>query len=443
MRRVTLGPGGQGPLQERLVSPPPAPPAPAPIAAGGPPAPPWSAPESPDVPEPAQDWDYTPLPPAEPPGNGESEPLEPPEPDLPPLVWEEPQEPPEDIPLDHPEPPPAPEGDLEGVEDACDVSEQGRKIEAEGVRWLLDGLIPDYGMLGFIVGAAKTGKTTFGQALGDAVSKGEPFIGHASRRVRVLYIAAEDPPEYTAWVARRLIPTPGMMYFYRKPIILNDEGLDKICRMVKAGGFGLVLIASWQAVIRGLVRDENDNSGAVVVVERVKIATRRTVPWLIDAHAGKKESQSNEADPASALRGASAAGGAADFMLWLRYGDGVFGSKRRLSGKGRFVSFAPQLIDYDPTKGTYVDLGLVKGRGGQRADEKATELWQEIQEKHILTSASVTLYEIMQALGMWHKGETPSGSAQRRVRRAVEGREEVISDQEMRHGRLTTIYRLR
>ena len=42
--------------------------------------------------------------------------------------------------------------------------------------------------------------------------------------------------------------------------------------------------------MRGLIRDENDNAGAVRVVEDVKAAARASgVPWLIDAHSGKGE----------------------------------------------------------------------------------------------------------------------------------------------------------
>ena len=88
------------------------------------------------------------------------------------------------------------------------------------------------------------------------------------------------------------------MTFCEQPVILNDDGLARIVATVRAGDYGLVLIASWQAVIRGLVKDENDNAGAVVVVERVKVATRETkVPWLIDAHSGRGEDQGDDADP--------------------------------------------------------------------------------------------------------------------------------------------------
>jgi len=96
--------------------------------------------------------------------------------------------------------------------------------------------------------------------------------------------------------------------FRSGPLLLHPAGLAQVVATVKAHQFGLVLIASWQAVVRGLVRDENDNAGAVLVVENVKAAARESgIPWLIDAHSGKGEDQQEDADPSKAMRGASAA----------------------------------------------------------------------------------------------------------------------------------------
>ena len=75
------------------------------------------------------------------------------------------------------------------------------------------------------------------------------------------------------------------MTFARAPLTLDAAGLARLCATVDTGGYGLVLISSWQAVFRGLVRDENDNAGSVRVVEDVKAAARASkVTWLIDAH---------------------------------------------------------------------------------------------------------------------------------------------------------------
>ena len=187
--------------------------------------------------------------------------------------------------------------DVEGLHDSVDVAARGRKIAEDGIPYLVDGLVPNYGMLGFLVAYAKVGKTSLGHALGAAGSRGDSFLGKATTSTRVLYIAAEDPPQYTEWLARVLNTEPGRMTFYMKNVTLSDSGLARIVTSVRAGGYGFVLIASWQAVLRGLVRDENDNAGAATVVESVKIATRQTgIPWLIDAHSGRGEDQADDAE---------------------------------------------------------------------------------------------------------------------------------------------------
>lgn len=208
-------------------------------------------------------------------------------------------------------------------------------------------------MLGMPVSYAKVGRTTFGQALGAAVANSTEFIGRTTKSVRVFDIAAEDPPEYTAFVARHLNVEPGGMTFFRHSLVLDVYGLARVVETVKAGGYGLALMSSWRSVIRGLVRDEDDSAGAVIVVERVKAATRETgIPWLVDAHSGRGEDQGDDADPTKAPRGASAAAGAVDYILSLRYADGAFGTRRRLSGRGRFVTLAPQTVDFNPRPGS-------------------------------------------------------------------------------------------
>jgi hypothetical protein len=326
--------------------------------------------------------------------------------------------------------------DAEWLTDATLVAAEGRDIAEQGVPYVLGGIVPAIGTLGMLVAYTKVGKTTLGQALGAAVSSGVPFLGRNTTKARVLYIAAEDPPEYTAWVARHLVAEPGAMTFYRRGVVLNDLGLAAIAETVKAGGYGLVLIASWQAVIRGEVDDENDNAGAVMVVERVKAATRTLgVPWLIDAHAGKGEDQEDEADPTRALRGASAAAGAADYILSLRYADGAFGSLRRLSGKGRFVSLEPQTIRYDPTTGVYESLGATK-------NAVASETWKLIVKTRALTSEPRTVDVIAKAAGLVSASGNVTGDARRKVRDALREREGVTRTEEKRRGQRTILYSL-
>ena len=193
-------------------------------------------------------------------------------------------------------------------------------------------------------------------------------------------------------------------------------------------------VSSWQSVVAGLVRDENDNSGAVSVVEQVKAAARATgVPWLIDAHSGKSENQSNDADPTRALRGASAAAGAADYLSACATPRAPFSPRRRLSGKGRFVSFEPILIDFDLATGTFTALG-----DGRSAVREGT--WLRILESGELHDwASVDAIAI--AIGATSAAGRVTGTGRRLVGQALRGRARVDVKTEERRGRRTTLYR--
>lgn len=318
--------------------------------------------------------------------------------------------------------------DPEALHDAVAVAAEGQQIAQDGIRYLLHGVIPNYGTLGMLVAYAKTGKTTFAQQLGAAVAMGRPFLDQPTTAVRVLVIAAEDPPEYVAWLARHLDVDPERMTFYRASLRFDPLGLAQIAGTVQRDGYGLVLVSSWQAVIRGLVRDENDNSGMVTVTEAVKAVTRQTkTPWLVDAHSGKGEDQSDEADPSRALRGASSAAGAADYALWLRYADGAFGCQRRLSGKGRFVDLAPLTLTYDVSTGGYERVSSTK-------TAVAESTWRLIDESQALTQAPQTAGAIARSIGLL----TRTGA--RQVAAALYQREGVGKRQENQHGKNLTLY---
>jgi hypothetical protein len=330
--------------------------------------------------------------------------------------------------------PSAPGLPIAALMDAVQVAEEGRALAAAGVQYLVDGIVPNYGMLGMTVAYAKVGKTTFGHALGAAVASGAPFLDRMVRQTRVLVLAAEDPPEYTAWLARHLSVPSGVMTFYREPLRFDAAGLDAVAHTVTQGKYGLVLVSSWQAVVAGLVQNENDNAGAVAIVERTKHAARKTgVPWVIDAHSGKGEDQSDDADPLRALRGASSAAGAADYMLSLRYAGGPFESRRRLSGKGRFVSFEPLLLDYDINTGIFTAHGNIKSVTND-AD------WLQIREVGVLADWC-SVDAIAMAIGLVNDQGSVTGTGRRRVKNALMGRP-VDSKTERRRGKATSVYRM-
>jgi hypothetical protein len=323
----------------------------------------------------------------------------------------------------------------DALADATIVVAEGQRIAADGVRYVVEGIVPGYGMLGMTVAFAKVGKTSLGLSLAASVATGQPFLDRATLAARVLVIAAEDPPEYTAWLARHLSTVPGgALTFYRRPLLLDQVGLQQIAATVSSGNYGLVLISSWQAVVRGLVRDENDNTGSVRVVENVKAVARGTgVPWLIDAHSGKGEDQGDDADPSKAMRGASGAAGAADYMLSLRYANGPFGTRRRLSGKGRFVSFEPLVLDYDVSAGVYSVIGSTK-------TATAETTWRLIQETGALTSTPRTVDAIAKATGLVSAAGRVTGAGRRQIREALHRRDGVRATTETHRGQATTLF---
>jgi AAA domain len=322
------------------------------------------------------------------------------------------------------------------LEPASKVIAEGQQIANDGIPYLVDEMIPGYGGLGMLVARAKVGKSTFSQQLAGAVAMGIPFLEKDTTQTRVLLIAAEDPPNYTAWLARNLTVSDPHLTFYRQPLSFTVDGLQALTETIHDDGYGFVVIASWQALVRGLLRDENDNATAVAIAEHVKAAARETnVPWLIDAHSGKGEDQDDDADPTLALRGASAAAGAADYLLNLRYANGAFGTQRRLSGKGRFVNLAPITLDYDAVTGAYTSLGPSK-------DAAKETTWRLIDEVGALKEDPQSLTDIARAIGLLADGERLGGNTRRHLSKVLAGRQEVGRTDVVRRGQKTTLYSL-
>src|SRR5206468_1983599 len=105
---------------------------------------------------------------------------------------------------------------------------EGQQIAANGVPYVVQGMIPDYGMLGFLIGYAKTGKTTFSLRLAASVAMGQAFLDQPTQPRRVLFLAIEDPPEYTAYLARDLSVMPNTLSVYREPLTFSTKTLGDI-----------------------------------------------------------------------------------------------------------------------------------------------------------------------------------------------------------------------
>lgn len=232
---------------------------------------------------------------------------------------------------------------------------EGQALQAAGVQYVVEGLIPAYPGLGFLVSRTKVGKTTLGMSLLRSIAEGSEFLGLKVKRRKVLMLSLEDPREYLAVLAamsfRELNPI-AEAYFYPESLTLDDLTLEHLAKDIAYEGFEFVYVATLLHAVRGRVKDENDNAGMACAIATLKHFARRAgVSVLFEAHAGKGEDQTGDADPTMALRGASAAAAEADYVLSLKRAGTGFTTARTLSGLGRFVSFEPLTFDWDRATG--------------------------------------------------------------------------------------------
>jgi len=310
--------------------------------------------------------------------------------------------------------------DLSALVSADTLIKEGRAILEAGVPYVVDGMIPAYGMVGFLVAGSKVGKTTTGLRLLSSISRGEEFLGLQVQRRKVLMLALEDPREYLAVLVAGAFKGGEDAHFYPRSLVLDEATLAALSAYVTAGGFELVYVATFLNAVRGLVKDENDNAGMVQVVNSIKQFARGIkVPTLIEAHAGKGEDLSDEADPVKALRGASAAAAEADYLLSLKRKGGGFSTLRTLSGLGRFVSFAPITFDYARATG---DLVLIDSGDTTAAAETD---WRLILEAGALSDTPQGAASIAVAAGWCETPREVTKPIRQRVDRALRRRDGV------------------
>jgi hypothetical protein len=291
--------------------------------------------------------------------------------------------------------------------------DRGRTLRRLGVPYVVQKLIPEYGGVGFYVAKAKVGKTTLGLYLMRCIARGSEFLGLAVTRRKVLMLALEDHRDYLAWLVAGAGFTEEdleQIKFYPSTLVLNDATLADLDRYIRDGGFEFVYIATFMHGVRGLVDDENDNAGQVAVVASLKnFARGLEVPVFIEAHAGKGEDQSEEADPAAALRGASAGAGEADYVLNLRRTRGRNSTTRVLTGIGRFVNLQPTYFDLDPETGIAT---LVSDEDTRDADFEVVFA--------ALSDEKQSAQELARAVGWVTKTGKPDKNHASRVHRALE-----------------------
>jgi AAA domain len=310
--------------------------------------------------------------------------------------------------------------DPSAVVSLAPLLDRGRKILRDGVPFVVEGMIPAYGGVGFYVARPKVGKTSLGLHLLSSISSGRAFLGRKVERRKVLMLALEDPQDYLAVLTARAFKGDEDAKFYPRSLVLNEQTLNDLGDYIRKGGFQFLYVATFLHAVRGLVKDENDNAGMVAVIASLKAFARDLeVPTLFEAHAGKGEDQSEDADPLMSLRGASAAAGEADYVLNMKRKRGGFSTTRVLSGLGRFVEFQPVSFNRN------ADGSLTVLDGGNSAGAAETDFQMLLRADGGLSEDPKSAAKLATAVGWVRKNGKPDKNDCGRVHRALLNRQEV------------------
>lgn len=170
---------------------------------------------------------------------------------------------------------------------------------------LIDATL-DRRTLALLAGAPGVGKSFIALAFGCAVATGTPWLGRATHRAKVLYIAAEGAfgldDRIGAWEAAAGVTVDDeWFHVLPEPVqLMNTASVDTLVQLVADERYGLVVVDTFARSIVGA--DENsarDVGVAIEAAERVRRATDDTTALLVH-HTGK----SGDVRGSTALEGA-------------------------------------------------------------------------------------------------------------------------------------------
>jgi hypothetical protein len=182
------------------------------------------------------------------------------------------------------------------------------------LEFLAEGLIAR-GYCGMLAGRPKSGKSWLVLQLAQSLDVGQPFLGKATHKCRVLYCALEDGerrinhrlhvrqwrPENTHFVYDGLQPFDG-----------DGIGLDQLIH--GSAGFDLVIIDTLIATLTSRTDERDNTSMAAIMNKLANFAHESNRAVMIVHHTRKGESD----DPFVTIRGAGAIRGAYDVGIVLQ-----------------------------------------------------------------------------------------------------------------------------
>lgn len=220
--------------------------------------------------------------------------------------------------------------------------------EPEPIRWLWDDFIAE-GSLTVLSAYAKTGKSTLITPLMLSIAHGDPFLGRATCKTPILYLAVEEHPRD---VHLRLVQfgiTPDDPMHIAAGRLLPSE-FPRIGEYVRRQKIGLVVLDTLASFWN--VEDENDNAEVGRAVRPWLDLARATNAAVLLVHHDRKSGGPD----GKGVRGGSALFGAVDQLITLDRRHGGAPSERTLKSLGRYGPM-DLVIDYTEGEGYVVVAG--------------------------------------------------------------------------------------
>jgi archaellum biogenesis ATPase FlaH/DNA-binding transcriptional ArsR family regulator len=206
---------------------------------------------------------------------------------------------------------------------------------------LVEDLLPTPG-LAVLAGKKKTGKSWLTLQLAQCVASGKTFLGKATRRGSVLYLALEDGERRLKHRLERQGAKDELHIRYASwwPPINSMEGFKALAEIVKLKEYALVVIDTLtSARDKSAKENESDSMGELFNSLHDMAITLNTVILMVSHH-GKKLHQ----DVGFDIRGSSAIPGATDTNIGLyKNNDGTCS----LKAEGRDIPWVELRIKFD------------------------------------------------------------------------------------------------
>ena len=225
----------------------------------------------------------------------------------------------------------------------------------ESVRWLLETHLSTAG-LSLLASKPKVGKSTWARGLALAVARGEPFMGRATQKGTVIYLALEEKrgelrEHFRAMGAAE--DDPVLIHAAHAP----EGALLELRQLAEKHQPVLIIVDPLLKLTR--VRDANDYAQMTAALEPLLILARETgAHVLVVHHAGKGE----RAEATDAILGSTALFGGVDTALVMKRSERY----RTIQSVQRYGTDLPEtVLEFDPERRTIL-LGAEKAEAEEQ-----------------------------------------------------------------------------